>query len=133
MNHQHAAPTAAAVPSVGQSEVSTGIGHPPGINGTDHHDDIAQRITPSATAFSATPVTQPEPVAAAPQPVKAPSPPAETQEEKVEEPAEPAREPEPTPAPEPAPVKRAPEPAPSQSVQNCMKHLSFFKLYYLSI
>ena len=74
----HATPTPAAVPSVGQSEASTGVGHPPGINGTDHHGDIAQRVTPSATGFSASPVTQPEPVVAAPQPVKAPSPPAET-------------------------------------------------------
>lgn len=129
VNHQHAAPTPAAASSAAQSEISAAHGHPPGINGTDHHDEIAQRITPST--FTAAPVAQPEPVASVPQPVKTPSPPAETPEEKVEETAEPAREPEPIAA-EPAPVKRAPEPAPVPSQAAPSEPKTFANLFKTS-
>lgn len=120
------APAVAAVPITPSTEVVAG--NSVTVNGSNHHGEEEVRSKPAApmTGYTAASTQQPEPVQAAPQPVKPPktaTPPAAAPApiEKFEAVSEPVREPEPpvvAPAPEPAPSKRAPEPvaAPKPSV-----------------
>lgn len=110
-----------------------GVGHPPGMNGSDHHNHRREEEARHTTFTAPAAAPQPEPVAKAPAKAATPTPPAVVEEKATEEFVEPTAEPEPTvtvePTPAPAPTKRAP-PAEQSTPATYVSVILSFRLYF---